>query len=163
RRHRSCRRNGNRPATPFRYDHSRSVIIFADRMSFDTPEGVWATVRRPIELHPRVDDGGRAMRRWLAALIVLVVVGGVAIGSAVLFFSQVALPIKVGLLHSQSGTMEIGEKSMIQAEILALEELNANGGLLGRTLSWVVADGQSDPQVFAREARRLIETEKVSV
>jgi urea transport system substrate-binding protein len=52
---------------------------------------------------------------------------------------------------------------MIDAEVLALEEINTAGGLLGRRLEWVIADGQSDPRGFAREARRLIEIERVSV
>ena len=60
--------------------------------------------------------------------------------------------------------MEISEKSMIEAEMLALEEINAQGGLLGgRQVEWVIADGRSDFPTFAREAERLIETEKVSV
>ena len=72
-------------------------------------------------------------------------------------------PIRVGLLHSETGDMANSEKSLIDAEILALEEINAQGGLLGRRVEWVVADGQSDWLTFAREASRLIETEKVSV
>ena len=52
---------------------------------------------------------------------------------------------------------------MIDGEVLALEQINAAGGLLGRKVEWIIADGRSDPQVFAQEARRLIETEKVCV
>jgi urea transport system substrate-binding protein len=59
--------------------------------------------------------------------------------------------------------MAVSENSMVDAEILALEEINANGGLLGRRVEWLVADGRSDWPTFAREAERLIEQEKVSV
>src|SRR5438876_86573 len=103
------------------------------------------------------------MSRWLAVWIGLVVLGAVTIWSARRLVGEVAPPIRVGILHSQSGLMKISEQSMIEAEVLALEEINAAGGLLGRKLEFVKADGQSDPRVFAREARRLIETEKVSV
>jgi urea transport system substrate-binding protein len=72
-------------------------------------------------------------------------------------------PIRVGILHSLTGPMAISEVSMRDAEILALEEINQQGGLLGRKVEWVVADGRSDGQSFAREAEALITNEKVSV
>jgi urea transport system substrate-binding protein len=72
-------------------------------------------------------------------------------------------PILVGLLHSQTGPMAISEKSMIDAEVLALEEINAAGGILGRPVRWVIADGASDPPTFARQAERLIRQDGVSV
>ena len=49
-------------------------------------------------------------------------------------------PIVVGILHSQTGPMAVSEKSMIDAEILALEQINAAGGLLGRPVEWIIAD-----------------------
>ncbi len=71
-------------------------------------------------------------------------------------------PIRVGILHSQTGAMAEIEQSMIDAEIMALEEINASGGLLGgRRVEWTIADGQSDAAVFAREARRLLLEVKV--
>jgi urea transport system substrate-binding protein len=72
-------------------------------------------------------------------------------------------PIVVGILHSQTGPMAISEQSMIDAEVLALEQINATGGLLGRPVRWVIADGGSDWKTFAREAERLIRDDKVSV
>ncbi|RLS46576.1 MAG: ABC transporter substrate-binding protein [Planctomycetota bacterium] len=65
-------------------------------------------------------------------------------------------PIIVGILHSQTGPMAVSELSMIDAEVLALEEINAEGGLLGRKVEWVIADGASDPPKFAKQADRLI-------
>lgn len=68
-------------------------------------------------------------------------------------------PIVVGILHSQTGPMAVSERPMIESEILALEEVNASGGLLGRPVRWVVADGASDWPTFAKQAERLIRDE----
>jgi len=103
------------------------------------------------------------MRRWLAGLIVLIVIGGLLIWSAPDVVWRVEPPILVGILHSRTAPMATIEQSMIDAEVLALEEINAEGGLLGRPVKWVIADGRSDLPTFALEAERLIETEKVSV
>jgi urea transport system substrate-binding protein len=72
-------------------------------------------------------------------------------------------PIIVGLLHSQTGSLAISEKSLIDAERMAVEEINARGGIAGRLIEVRTADGRSDASTFASEARRLIGTEKVSV
>jgi urea transport system substrate-binding protein len=94
-------------------------------------------------------------RRWIGLAALL------GAGAAVWFGLDRLLvdrrPIVVGLLHSRTGPMAVSERSMIDAEILALEEINAAGGLLGRPVRWVVADGASDPPTFAREAERLVE------
>jgi urea transport system substrate-binding protein len=73
-----------------------------------------------------------------------------------------APPIRIGVLHSLTGAMAASEKPLIDAVRLAVEELNAAGGLLGRQVEMVVADTRSDPQTAAAEARRLIEQERVS-
>ncbi len=72
-------------------------------------------------------------------------------------------PIKVGILHSQTGTMATSEQPVIEATLFAVEELNRRGGVLGRLVEPVLADGGSDPAQFAHEAERLIEVEKVAV
>ena len=98
---------------------------------------------------------------WLRLLAVAAVV---AAGWAVLDRALVdRRPIVVGLLHSQTGPMAISEKSMIDAEVLALEQINAAGGILGRPVRWVIADGASDPQTFARQAEKLIREDGVAV
>jgi len=74
-----------------------------------------------------------------------------------------AEPIKVGILHSLTGTMSISEKSVVDATLLAIEEINAKGGILGRKIEAIVSDGKSDSPTFAKEAQRLITLEKVSV
>lgn len=71
-------------------------------------------------------------------------------------------PIRIGVLHSLTGTMATNEKPLVDAVTLAVEEINAAGGLLGRPLEMVIADGRSDDRVFAAEAERLIASEKVS-
>lgn len=71
-------------------------------------------------------------------------------------------PLRVGVLFSLTGTMAISETSLAEATEMAIEELNAQGGLLGRRIEMVRVDGQSDWGVFAREAERLITEEHVS-
>jgi urea transport system substrate-binding protein len=70
--------------------------------------------------------------------------------------------IKVGVLHSLSGTMSISEVSVKDAELLAIAEINAGGGVLGKKLSAVVQDGASDWPTFAEKAQKLISTDKVA-
>ena len=72
------------------------------------------------------------------------------------------VPIKVGILHSLSGTMAISESPVVDATLLAIEEINNNGGLLGRQIVSIVVDGQSDSLTFAKEAEKLIVIDKVS-
>lgn len=71
-------------------------------------------------------------------------------------------PIKVGVLHSFTGTMAISEKPVAEATLLAIEEINERGGVLGRPIQPIVVDGRSDWQTFANEAEKLIVEEKVS-
>jgi len=71
-------------------------------------------------------------------------------------------PIKVGVLHSLSGTMAISEAPVRDATLLAIEEINARGGVLGRKLEPVVVDGESDWDTFAAQAERLIVEDKVA-
>lgn len=73
-----------------------------------------------------------------------------------------AEPIRIGVLHSLSGPMADSEKPLVDAVRLAVEEINAAGGLLGRPVEMVVADGRSDWGTFATEADRLITGERVS-
>ncbi|MEU6408452.1 urea ABC transporter substrate-binding protein [Microbispora sp. NPDC046933] len=70
--------------------------------------------------------------------------------------------IKVGILHSLSGTMAISEVTVRDAELLAIEEINAAGGVLGKKLEPVVEDGASDWPTFAEKATKLIAQDKVA-
>ncbi|MDP9075696.1 MAG: urea ABC transporter substrate-binding protein [Actinomycetota bacterium] len=71
--------------------------------------------------------------------------------------------IKVGDLHSLSGTMAISEVTVRDAELLAIDQINAAGGVLGKKLVPVVEDGQSDWPTFAEKAQKLISVDKVAV
>lgn len=71
--------------------------------------------------------------------------------------------IKVGVLHSLSGTMAISEVSVKDATLLAIEEINAAGGVMGRQLEPIVEDGASDWPTFAEKARKLIQQDGVAV
>ena len=104
------------------------------------------------------------MRRWLTTFVALVILGGVAAWCAVWFRAQALPPIRVGILHSKTGPTRISEKSMIEAEVMAIEEINRQGGLLGgRTVEYEIADGRSDWPRFAHEAQRLIDEKEVNV
>ncbi len=71
--------------------------------------------------------------------------------------------IKVGILHSLSGTMAISETAVHDAELLAIEEINASGGVMGKQLEVVIEDGASDWPTFAEKARKLLQEDEVAV
>ncbi|MHC5033652.1 MAG: transporter substrate-binding protein, partial [Planctomycetota bacterium] len=70
-------------------------------------------------------------------------------------------PIKVGILHSRTGTMAVSERPVIDATLFAIEEINRQGGLLKRKIEAVVEDGASDPATFAQKAEKLITQDSV--
>lgn len=70
--------------------------------------------------------------------------------------------IRVGILHSLSGTMAISETSVVDAERLAIKEINAAGGVLGKQIEAIVEDGASDWPTFAEKATKLIESDQVA-
>lgn len=70
--------------------------------------------------------------------------------------------IKVGILHSLSGTMAISETTLKDAMLMLIEQQNAKGGLLGKQLEAVVVDPASDWPLFAEKARELLEVHEVS-
>ncbi len=72
-------------------------------------------------------------------------------------------PIKVGILHSLSGTMAISETSLKDVALMTIQEINAKGGLLGRKLEPVVVDPASNWPLFAEKARELLQKDRVSV
>jgi len=70
--------------------------------------------------------------------------------------------IPVGILHSLSGTMAISEVSVRDSELLAIDEINKAGGVLGKQLTPVIEDGASDWPTFAEKAQKLISTDHVA-
>jgi urea transport system substrate-binding protein len=71
--------------------------------------------------------------------------------------------IKVGILHSLSGTMAISETSLRDTALMTIDEINAKGGLLGKKLEAVVVDPASNWPLFAEKARELLQKDAVSV
>jgi urea transport system substrate-binding protein len=76
---------------------------------------------------------------------------------------DVECPIKVGVLHSLSGTMAISETTLKDTMLMLIEKQNADGGLLGCELEAVVKDPASDWPLFAEKARELISNDEVDV
>src|ERR1700761_8457932 len=72
-------------------------------------------------------------------------------------------PIKVGILHSLSGTMAISETSLKDTALMTISEINKSGGVMGRQLQPVVVDPASNWPLFAEKARQLITQEKCAV
>jgi len=98
------------------------------------------------------------MRRWTQLLF-----GGALAMALTATPAWAQNTIKVGILHSLSGTMAISETSLKDVALMAIEEINDNGGLLGKKLEPIVVDPASDWPLFATKARELIERDKVAV
>jgi urea transport system substrate-binding protein len=77
--------------------------------------------------------------------------------------ARAADTIKVGVLHSLSGTMSISETALKDVALMTIEEINASGGVLGKKLEPVVVDPASNWPLFAEKARQLITQDKVAV
>jgi urea transport system substrate-binding protein len=71
--------------------------------------------------------------------------------------------VKVGVLHSLSGTMAISETSLRDVLLFAFDEINKSGGVLGKKIEPVVVDGASNWPLFAEKAKQLLEEDKVAV
>src|SRR6478609_2840406 len=72
-------------------------------------------------------------------------------------------PIKVGILHSLSGTMAISETSLKDTALMTIADINKNGGVMGRQIQPVVVDPASNWPLFAEKARQLLTQDKVAV
>ena len=70
--------------------------------------------------------------------------------------------VTVGILHSVTGTMAISETGSVQAEKLAIKQINAMGGVLGRKIEYIQEDGASDWPTFAEKAKKLLVNDKVA-
>jgi urea transport system substrate-binding protein len=115
---------------------------------------------RPVRT-PLTVSGLYSRRAWLAGTALVTVA---AFGSAAALRSaRGPASIRVGVLQSQTEFMGEAGQAVIDATLAALDEVNQAGGVLGRAVEPIVADGQSDEVVFAREARRLLGVERVRV
>ncbi|MEA2974580.1 MAG: urea transport system substrate-binding protein [Alphaproteobacteria bacterium] len=95
-------------------------------------------------------------RRWLTA------VAGLTLSVAAALPAAAQDTIKVGILHSLSGTMAISETTLKDVMLMLIDEQNKKGGLLGKKLEAVVVDPASNWPLFAEKARELITKDKVS-
>src|SRR3979411_32724 len=91
-------------------------------------------------------------------LSVALATGGLAVAPQLL----AAETIKVGILHSLSGTMAISETVLKDVALMTIAEINASGGVLGKQLEPVVVDPASNWPLFAEKARQLVSQDKVS-
>src|SRR5919198_3250095 len=103
------------------------------------------------------DIATMSRRRWLAAT------AGLALGLASFSGAKAQDTIKIGILHSLSGTMAISETTLKDTMLFLIDEQNKKGGVLGKKLEAVVVDPASNWPLFAEKARELITKEKVSV
>ena len=121
----------------------------------------------PYRSHPYASDpsatdpytteqGGVRRRLTLGFLLLLLPLAGLGAKPS-------GEPIKVGVLHSLSGTMAISETTLKDTVVMLVEQQNARGGLLGRPLEAVVVDPASDWPLFAEQARKLLQRDKVDV
>ena len=77
--------------------------------------------------------------------------------------AQAADTIKVGIMHSLSGTMAISETPLKDVALMTIDEINAKGGVLGKKLEPVVVDPASNWPLFAEKARQLLTQDKTAV
>src|SRR4029079_2705232 len=102
------------------------------------------------------DIATMSRRRWLAAS------AGLVLGLAAFTNAKAQETIKVGVLHSLSGTMAISETTLKDTVLFLIEEQNKKGGVLGKKLEAVVVDPASNWPLFAEKARELITKQKVA-
>ena len=85
------------------------------------------------------------------------------LGNWALSYAADKEPIKIGILHSLSGTMAISEVSLRDTVMMAVEEINAKGGVMGRMVKPVIVDPASNWDLFAEKAKQLLLQDKVAV
>ena len=101
------------------------------------------------------------MRRLLLRAAGAALGGALALGATAAFAADDT--IKIGILHSLSGTMAISETTLKDVMLMLIDEQNKKGGVLGKKLEAVVVDPASNWPLFAEKAKELIEKDKVSV
>jgi urea transport system substrate-binding protein len=100
---------------------------------------------------------GKLRALFMASLAIIAIVTAIVIGQA----TTTLPPIKVGILHSLSGTLAISEQPVVDSLLMAIAEINQQGGVLGHTIQPVIVDGKSDWKTFAEGAEQLITKDKV--
>ena len=101
-------------------------------------------------------------RQFLRSAVLSITGAALMLGTAGVALAADKPPIKVGILHSLSGTMAISETTLKDVMLMLIEEQNKKGGVLGRKLEPVVVDPASNWPLFAEKARELLAVQKVS-
>lgn len=127
-----------------------------------------APIFRPSKAQVWRSRYGRAVLATTALLAALVVtiMGrqlGRMFGEEPLAKAAARPPLKVGIVHSLSGPLSPVARPVVDATLLAIDELNERGGLLGRSIEAVVVDGKSETESFAAATERLLSRDKVEV
>jgi urea transport system substrate-binding protein len=139
----------------------------------DTLPGEFASLMAPARKSRQSERGPRSpsRRRWLLAsgMLGFLILGGLLVGRNFRHFQAENAglatskePIKVGILFSLRGPMQTGGSAAHDAAQLAIEELNEQGGLLGRPIEEIAGDGESESRRFAELAEKLITQDHVA-
>jgi urea transport system substrate-binding protein len=158
-------------------DRPASARALLERLRAVGPDGTTAAPAAPVPASAVA--AGRRPRAWRPAgaaawaggltVLAALVVG--ALAGYMKFFAAGAerpeagaegAPIKVGALHSLTGTLRVSEQPLVDALQLAVEEINEAGGVLGRPLKLVTEDGRSREEVFAQRAHKLLVEDQVA-
>ncbi|WP_018605837.1 urea ABC transporter substrate-binding protein [Uliginosibacterium gangwonense] len=99
-------------------------------------------------------------RTFIKATVISSAIAAMGLAS---FSASAADTIKVGILHSLSGTMAISETALKETALMTIDEINKSGGVLGKKLEPVVVDPASNWPLFAEKARQLLSKDKVAV
>jgi urea transport system substrate-binding protein len=133
--------------------HEGDANIDGNNAQFGAPQLHYRYHRNPP---PRIT---MQTRRTFVTTIGRVAAAALAVSA---MSANAADTIKVGILHSLSGTMAISETSLKDVALMTIDEINANGGVMGKKLEAVVVDPASNWPLFAEKARQLIVNDKVA-
>jgi len=119
-----------------------------------------------LTFRPRLHDLGQDMNTktfFFIGMISTVIIVSSAAVIYLHFLQGNGHTIRVGILHSQTGPVALSELPIVDATMLAIDELNAAGGLLGKYIEPILGDGASDAATFAAQAEKLIAKDQVAV
>src|ERR1700682_5070222 len=117
-------------------------------------------MRRACPVARSIQWGNDMRSKKLAGALVL---AGALLASGAAAPVKAEDTIKIGVLHSLSGTMAISETTLKDTVLMMVDDLNKRGGLLGKKVEAIVVDPASNWPLFAEKARELITKDKVAV
>jgi urea transport system substrate-binding protein len=113
------------------------------------------------EFHQQPGQSRRQLLRTMGASVGLLALNLVGMRPASVKAAPTDAVLKVGILHSLTGTMGTSGQSLVDAIVMAIDEVNLRGGVRGQMLHPVIEDGKSTPAVFAHKAKQLIHQDRV--